>query len=419
LPAISKIFEKLLFEQILNFLHDNNLLSPQQFGFRTGSSTVKAVTSLVEKIIDCFERKEYYSTSFLDLSKAFDCVSHDILLRKLYTYNFHPSSTRLILSYLSDRSQCVRINEVLSDFSHIVYGVPQGSILGPILFLIYVNDLSSYVSCADITLFADDTTVSNAEISMENLLLKKFYSISLTEEWFLANRLNLNKDKTVHMMFTLKQFVGGVEYSEQTKYLGIYVDMQLTWNAHGEQMASKISRNIYLLRNLANNLPLQSLRLAYFALVHCHIEYGILIWGHSGTLYRIFRLQRRAVWIIANLGFRDDCRQHFAKLKILTLPAIFIYRCLEYIIKNPKLYPKLSSYHQYSTRSQDIDHISLRLTKSQDGIHYYCIKFFNALPDSHKNLPPNQFLKHIKTYLLNKIIYSFDEFLNNSSNDLK
>jgi hypothetical protein len=419
LPAISKIFEKLLFEQILNFLHDNNLLSPQQFGFRTGSSPVKAVTNLVEKIIDCFERKEYYSTSFLDLSKAFDCVSRDILLRKLYTYNFHPSSTRLILSYLSDRSQCVRINEVLSDFSRIVYGVPQGSILGPILFLIYINDLSSYVSCADITLFADDTTVSNAEISMENLLLKKNYSISLTEEWFLANRLNLNKDKTVHMMFTLKQFVGGVEYSEQTKYLGIYVDMQLTWNAHGEQMASKISRNIYLLRNLANNLPLQSLRLAYFALVHCHIEYGILIWGHSGTLYRIFRLQRRAVRVIANLGFRDDCRQHFAKLKILTLPAIFIYRCLEYIIKNPKLYPKLSSYHQYSTRSQDIDHISLRLTKSQDGIHYYCIKFFNSLPDSHKNLPPNQFLKHIKTYLLNKIIYSFDEFLNNSSNDLK
>jgi hypothetical protein len=105
------------------------------------------------------------------------------------------------------------------------------------------------------------------------------------KEWFLANRLNLNKDKTVHMMFTLKQFVGGVEYSEQTKYLGIYVDMQLTWNARGEQMASKICRNIYLLRNLANNLPLQSLRLAYFALVHCHIEYGILIWGHSGTLY--------------------------------------------------------------------------------------------------------------------------------------
>jgi hypothetical protein len=114
----------LLFEQILNFLHDNNLLSPQQFGFRTGSSTVKAVTNLVEKIIDCFERKEYYSTSFLDLSKAFDCVSHDILLRKLYTYNFHPSSTRLILSYLSDRSQCVRINEVLSDlfFTHCLWG---------------------------------------------------------------------------------------------------------------------------------------------------------------------------------------------------------------------------------------------------------------------------------------------------------
>jgi hypothetical protein len=144
--------------------------------------------------------------------------------------------------------------------------------------------------------------------------------------------------------------------------------MQLTWNAHVEQMASKISRNIYLLRNLANNFPLQSLRLAYFALVHCHIEYGILIWGHSGTLYRIFRLQRRAVRVIANLGFRDDCREHCPKLKILTLPAIFIYRCLEYVIKNPKLYPKLSSYHQHSTRSQDIDHISLRLAKSQDGI---------------------------------------------------
>jgi hypothetical protein len=147
------------------------------------------------------------------LSKAFDCVSHshNILLRKLYTYNSHPSNTRLILLYLSDCSQCVTINEVLSDFSCIIYEVPQGSILSPILFLIYINDLSSYVSCADITLFADDTTVSNAEISMENLLLKFFYSNSLSEEWFLANRLNLNKDKTVHMIFTLKQFAGGLE----------------------------------------------------------------------------------------------------------------------------------------------------------------------------------------------------------------
>jgi retron-type reverse transcriptase len=149
------------------------VLHPQQFGFRTGSSTLKAITNLVDKIIDCFERKEYYSTSFLDLSKAFDCVSHDILLRKLYTYNSHPSNTRLILLYLSDRGQCVTINEVLSDFSRIIYGVPQGSILGPILFLIYINDLSSYVSCADTALFADDTTVSNAEILTENLILKQ------------------------------------------------------------------------------------------------------------------------------------------------------------------------------------------------------------------------------------------------------
>jgi hypothetical protein len=96
-----------------------------------------------------------------------------------------------------------------------------------------------------------------------------------------------------------------------------------------------------------------------------------------------------------------------------------VYRCLTYLIKNPKPYPKLSSYHQYSTRYQDIDHIFLRLAKSQDGIHYYSIKFFNALLDSHKNVPSNQFLKQIKTYLVNKIIYTFDEFLNDSSNGLK
>jgi hypothetical protein len=157
LPIFSKIFERL----IIKFLDNNKLLTPYQFGFRKNYSTTSAILHLTCNILNSFEQNEFYHTYLLDLTKAFDCVSHELLIKKLLLYNFHPASTKFILTFLSDRTQIVRTNGSYSVEKKIIHGVSQGSILGPIIILIFINDLPGYISNKNVTMYADDTTVSN------------------------------------------------------------------------------------------------------------------------------------------------------------------------------------------------------------------------------------------------------------------
>lgn len=411
LPVFSKIFEKLLLKQIIKFLDDNNILSPNQFGFKKGSSAVTAILKFVENVINSFEQKKIYSTHFLDLSKAFDCVDHDILLRKLFFYNFHPTSTKLISSYLSNRVQYVKCNGKWSEGSCITYGVPQGSILGPILFLLYINDFPSFIPDADIILFADDTAISNSNASVKEVNGQSKILFNKSEEWFSTNKLCLNKDKTINLQFSTVYAENSVN-SSHTRYLGLFMDTHLKWNFHEDETAKKISKNTYLIRFMANGLSQQCLRMTYFALIHCHLEYGVLVWGHSKIRHHLFQLQRRVIRIIVNTGYRDDCKDYFIELKILTLPCIFIYRCVEYIISKSDVYSKLNAVHTYNTRTDDYAYKKLRLTRSRDGLNYYCIKFFNAIPTHVRTMESKTFLAKLKSYLLKNAFYSFEEFMN-------
>lgn len=411
LPIISKIFEKVIAEQIVQFFESNNLFTKQQFGFRKNKNTTLGILNLVSDIMDAFDDQGYDAVLFCDLSKAFDCVDHGILLQKLGAYNFQEDTIELLKSYLTDRFQAVKYGGVLSDEREIRIGVPQGSILGPILFLIYVNDLPLIDQSSNYTLFADDTTISVVERTLETALRGSRDAQLRAESWFISNKLLLNQDKTERIIFTLRDLgaVNGSVY--QTKFLGVNIDYQAQWNAHLEAVALKLNKSLFLLRRLADNISGKALKSAYFATFHSQLSYAVLVWGHAPNSKYLFGLQRKAIRVVAGLGFRDDCRGSFKQLGILTLPSLYLLENLLYVVGNIDLFATHGDVHTYQTRNKtNLIPARWRLKRCQSGPGYWGIKYFNVLPPNIRELPVIRFKQVLKKILIDNAFYSHDEY---------
>ena len=193
LPIISKLNERTMEEQIGGYIE--KFLSPYLCGYRKGYSTQHELLPLVEKWKQIIDKKGFGGAILMDLSKAFDTIDHELLVAKLYAYGFEKKSLRLILSYLSDRWQRTKINSDFSSWSKLLQGVPQGSILGPLLFNIYINDLFYFITDTDLCNYADDTTLYAADMSLENLLNRLEIEINTSVNWFRNNYKKLNGDK--------------------------------------------------------------------------------------------------------------------------------------------------------------------------------------------------------------------------------
>jgi hypothetical protein len=191
LPVLSKVFEKLFMRRMLSFFEEFNILSNNQFGFRKGKSTVDAIIRLVDMIVNDLDKHNMTLSVFLDLSKAFDCVEHNILLDRLWFCGVRGLPHRWLKSYLSDRSQQVQVNGVFSHTTTLRYGVPQGSILGPLLFLVYVNDLNSVIPRGKIVQYADDTTLCFSSNKIEEIELVSFGEINSCIQYFEKKILKL------------------------------------------------------------------------------------------------------------------------------------------------------------------------------------------------------------------------------------
>lgn len=313
LSVIPKIFEKIVYDQVNEYLVKNLILTPYQSGFRKGRSTSSALLKTTNEWLVNMDKGLINGVVFLDLKKAFDTVDHKILINKLECYGIKNSALRWFTSYLSNRRQVCKIGSSVSESKLITTGVPQGSNLGPLLFLLYINDLPNCLESSAPALFADDTNLSVSGTTTSEIEDKLEMDLNNVHCWLLANKLTLNVKKTEYMLIGSRQKLSKVNSdpilrigSESinrvslTKTLGVLVDENITWRNHIDHVAKKAAKGIGLLRRSKDLLDRNTLKTVYSALVLPHFDYCAIVWDNcSQTLKnRLQKLQNKAARII-------------------------------------------------------------------------------------------------------------------------
>ncbi len=424
LPTFSKIFEKIIEKRIRSYMDDNEYWAPSQFGFRPGHETSHTITKALHLIQKAKQYKQSTIAVFLDLKKAFDTVDHDRLVRKTKLYGI---DERLINSYLSNRHQYTEINSSSSNRKLITCGVPQGSILGPLLFLLYINDLQDHIS-GKALFFADDTTLLYSDYNDSNLIKRTNEGIFKANQWLTKNKLTVNRQKTKFMIFNNKnkeEFtnkiywgltplnrVGNKEKENTIKYVGILLDENLTFKQHGYYIANKIRQNSYLISANKNILPFSTRKLLYTALIKPLISYGAEIYGPS-NIKLISKCQKKVIrHVVRTKNYISHTNNFFILLETLKFKDIIHYNQIQLGYKmvhclEPKglkdIFPLVTSRHSYNIKTPVQSHLN---NKELNMPHIAVTKTWNALP-----LPIKETIsdKALKSQIKKKF---FDEYIN-------
>ena len=433
LPAVSKVFEKVVFIQIYEYFNSNNLLYKSQYGFRANHSTELAGIEFVDKILHYLDDQHTPISIFLDLSKAFDTLDHDILLFKLKYYGITGTPYKWFCSYLSNRQQYTQYGAYMSERLKITTGVPQGSILGPLLFIIYMNDIYTVSDSFQAILYADDTTLTTAVGSLTRMVaglqeISRDISFELSNIylWLTANRLSLNFDKTKYMIFhtsgckmddislDIRIENNSIEQIREFNFLGLTINETMTWSSHVGKIASKIGRTVGVLHKLKHFLPKDVLKTIYNSLISPHLHFGVLSWGFKSS--RIHKLQKKAVRAITSSKFNAHTEPLFKRLNILKISDIFDKQCLKFYHKfcNDMLpvffnsmYVKQRHIHQYDTRQRDeIRNSATRLIMTEKCVRHYIPELLcktpNCITDKFDSHSLQGFSLYVKKCLLTK-----------------
>ena len=430
LPAISKILEKLVYKRIHDFTIKHNILTPDQFGFRPKHSTHMAINKLYDLISTALDRKLHTIGIFLDLSKAFDTLDHQILINKLSQYGIRGAANLWIKSYLENRKQYVVFNDHQSPTAVIKCGVPQGSILGPLLFLLYINDLPRVSPILKFIMFADDTNIifsHNDSKLLETKLNKELHVIS---DWFKLNKLSLNIKKTNFMVFknkynplaspSIKVKIDNkeIEQVKVTKFLGILIDDDLSWKSHTSHIARIVSKYNGIFRRIKPFLPSDTLATLYNTLVFPYLNYCVIIWGdkNNANINSLFLMQKRIIRTCTNSMWLAHTDPLFYSLKTLKVCDLYTFQTAQFMYRyhHNQLPPGIldqdyfmtnMDVHDHNTRSSTDYHVRRTNTKfAENTLRIQGAMLWNSLKPSLKQSRSLMTLKH---HLKNDLLESY------------
>ena len=422
LSVFSKIFEKLVHTRMISFIKKYKILPDNQFGFQANKCTSDAILEFLDYGYETLNKSKHLLAIFLDFSKAFDTISIGILLKKLEHYGFRNNINLWLNSYLTNRKQFVKINQTTSNTLITKMGVPQGSTLGPLLFILYMSDMKQALDNMKVLHFADDSTLyldvdkNNTNTTLINRDLESL------NDWLSANKLFLNIDKTKYMIIHnrgrpqgINLNIGGsqVNRCEVHKFLGVFIDDQLNFKKHVESLNAKISRNLGILRKIKIFVPLSVLKNIFYALINSHYTYAITAYGFTNSiqLSRLTRLIDRSIKLILDMEHfsLENCKRNKILNFQLALDFFTLIKIQKILFTETHNYftDKLNNYqihHTANTRRLYQAHLTIPLmhfTKCQNAFIYQGSHSWNKLPLQLREITSSRKFKNkLKIHLL-------------------
>ena len=398
LPVLSKLIEKAVHKHLYAFINDNDIMSESQSGFRPRHSTETALTSMVNDWLQNMNSSRLTGVAFIDLRKAFDTVQHDILLNKLHALGATDTCVKWFKSYLSDRNQKVHFNGAISEALPLNIGVPQGSILGPLLFLIFINDLPKCISHGKLSMYADDSTLYVSDTDIDVITCKLKSDLIAVNDWLIKNKLYINADKTNIMLIGTGAKLRSVDDDSflinigdhdlnrvtHVKCLGVVIDDELNFHKQVGSVIQKVCFKIALFRRIKPFLDVYTLNILYKALIQPIFDYcGVTWYGRFlcdvDKLDKIHKRCARAMLGVNQL-ISSDFLFNMLGWEILSdrnmyFKSLMMYKTLNGLTPSyiSDMFTAVSDVHTRNTRSATAG--QLALPRSFNGPDTECFKF--------------------------------------------